>query len=67
MQKFHKQVHLEQMLDIITNEENLNHEGVPDCLKFVLTRRPLDLLIEFAVTDSPPGKIDSFLSANFLS
>lgn len=48
-------VHLEQMLDILTNEQNANREEEWKCLKFVLTRRPLDLLVEFAVTDTPPG------------
>lgn len=49
------QVHLEQMLDIITAEQNEKPEEESDCLKFVLTRRPLDLLIEFAITETPPG------------
>ncbi|KAG4072221.1 hypothetical protein HA402_007631 [Bradysia odoriphaga] len=48
-------VHLEQMLDIITNEQNEKQEEEWECLKFVLTRRPLDLLVEFAVTETPPG------------
>lgn len=43
------------MLDIITNEQNEKPEVDSECLKFVLTRRPLDILIEFAITDSPPG------------
>lgn len=45
------------MLDIITAEQNEKQEHESDCLKFILTRRPLDLLIEFAVTETPPGKI----------
>lgn len=55
--KSHRQVHLEQMIDIITTEQNEKEEHESDCLKFILTRRPLDLLIEFAVTETPPGKI----------
>lgn len=46
------------MLDIITNEQNEKREDECECLKFVLTRRPLDLLVEFAVTDTPPGKAE---------
>lgn len=64
---FVAQVHLEQMLDIITNEQNEKQNQDSDCLKFVLTRRPLDLLIEFAVTDCPPGKIDIFCLKNRLN
>lgn len=44
------------MLDIITSEQNEKLDQESDCLKFVLTRRPLDLLIEFAATETPPGK-----------
>lgn len=44
------------MLDIITSEQNEKQAEDWDCLKFVLTRRPLDLLIEFSVTETPPGK-----------
>lgn len=48
------------MLRIITSEQNEKREEDWECLKFILTRRPLDLLVEFAVTERPPGK-NSFI------
>ncbi|KAJ6619977.1 FHF complex subunit HOOK interacting protein 2A [Pseudolycoriella hygida] len=55
-------VHLEQMLKIISTEQNEKEEHESDCMKFVLTRRPLDLLIEFAVTETPPGATGCILN-----
>lgn len=61
--------HLEEMLQIIIHEEtqtnitentNGSESGASsvatkECLEFVLSTRPLDLLSDLAVTDSPPG------------
>jgi hypothetical protein len=62
-------MHLEQMLQLIIKEDastNTDITRIPQkplslsntrspCLNFVLTNRPLDLLVELAVNDQPPG------------
>lgn len=63
-------VHLEQMLQILIREEQeqqQQHEQVPEeatvdptppkaeCMEFVLNNRPLDVLVELAANDAPPG------------
>jgi Retinoic acid induced 16-like protein len=48
-------MHLEQMLQLIIQEGQQTVDKPPVCLNFVLTSRPLDLLVELAANDQPPG------------
>ncbi len=50
------------MLDILKSEQNEKRAEEWECLTFVLTRRPLDLLIEFAITETPPGATGCILN-----
>lgn len=48
--------HLEEMLQIIIREESIIGQPMSqNVLDFVLSTRPLDLLADLALTDSPPG------------
>lgn len=55
--------HLEEMLQILIAEEtNRTASEKSDCMEFILGNRPLDLLSELSVTDSPPGATICILS-----
>lgn len=55
--------HLEEMLQIIIREETEQEQNLQSrnryigqaCLEFIIANRPLDLLTDIAVTDTPPG------------
>ncbi|XP_055389860.1 FHF complex subunit HOOK interacting protein 2A-like [Condylostylus longicornis] len=48
--------HLESILQTILREDELeNNDSKKECMEFILNNRPLDLLLELSIADSPPG------------
>ena len=47
------------MLKILIDEQEVGNNSIepvePECLNFLLSHRPLDLLVDLAINDSPPG------------